>query len=298
MKTQSSVTERPAEAPTEASGWWWAALGVLCFSLTLPATRLAVPEFGAFPFSFGRDAVAGFLAAALLLIRRDRLPERRYWVGLGWVSLGVVFGFPLFTSLALRTVPASHGAVITGLLPAATAIAAVVFARERPKPAFWAVCALGVLAVLGFAATTGAGLLEPGDVYLLLAVSLAATGYAEGGRLAKELGGWRVISWALVFSLPVAVVALLLLPHPPQWPSAGAWLSFGYVSVISMFLAFFAWYKGLALGGVARADQVQLVQPVLTLLWSVLLLGEALDLKTAVAAAAVVGCALLSRLTR
>ena len=116
--------------------------------------------------------------------------------------------------------------------------------------------------------------------------------------LGTYLGGWRVISWALVFSLPVAVVALLLLPHPPQWPSAGAWLSFGYVSVISMFLAFFAWYKGLALGGVARADQVQLVQPVLTLLWSVLLLGEALDLKTAVAAAAVVGCALLSRLTR
>ena len=271
---------------------------MLCFSFTLPATRLAAPEFGGFTLGFGRDVVAGLLAAALLFARKESLPERRHWLGLGLVALGVVFGFPLFTSLALRTVPSSHGAVIVGLLPAATAIAAVLFARERPRPAFWLVCGLGVLAILGFALSSGAGQLGHGDLLMLIAVGLAAVGYAEGGRLSRELDGWRVISWALVFSLPLALVALLLSPHPAHLPSAVAWLGFGYVSVVSMFLGFFAWYRGLALGGVARAGQTQLMQPVLTVLWSVLFLGEQIDGKTVLAAAVVVACALLSRLTR
>lgn len=270
---------------------------MLCFSFTLPATRLAVPEFGGYTVGFGRAVIAALLALALLVARRERLPERRHWRGLGLVALGVVFGFPVMTSLALRTVPSSHGAVVVGLLPAATAVAAVLLTRERPRPVFWLVCALGVVAVVWFAATTGAGHLEVGDLYMLLAVLLAAVGYAEGGRLARELDGWRVVSWALVFSLPFALIATLLAPWPTHLPSPAAWLAFGYVSVVSMFLGFFAWYRGLALGGVARAGQVQLVQPVLTVVWSALLLGEGLDGRTVLAALLVVIIAALSRLT-
>jgi drug/metabolite transporter (DMT)-like permease len=292
-------TAQQAAVPhPDSAGWWWAALGMLCFSFTLPATRLAVPEFGSYIVGFGRSAVAGVLALTLLLILRERIPARRHWLGLGIVALGTVFGFSIFTSLALRTVPSSHGAVVVGLLPAATAIAAVLFARERPRPAFWAVCALGALAVLVFAVVQGAGKLSGGDVYLFLAVIFAATGYAEGGRLARELGGWRVVSWALVFSLPITLLATGLSPWPTAMPSASAWWAFGYVSCFSMFLGFFAWYRGLALGGVARAGQVQLLQPVLTVLWSVALLGEHLTLATVLAALLVVSCAFLSRLTR
>jgi drug/metabolite transporter (DMT)-like permease len=283
---------------TQTAGWWWAALGMLCFSFTLPATRLAVPEFGSYLVGFGRSALAGVLALALLLVLREKVPERRHWLGLLIVAAGTVFGFSIFTALALRTVPAAHGAVVVGLLPAMTAIAAVLLTRERPRPMFWVVCALGVLAVLVFAVVQGAGQLSAGDAYLLLAVIFAAAGYAEGGRLARELGGWRVVSWALAFSLPITALATLLSPWPAHLPSLTGWLAFGYVSVFSVFLGFFAWYKGLAMGGVARAGQVQLLQPVLTVVWSVLLLGEQIGVATVVASLLVVGTALLSRLTR
>ena len=302
MQSASRGTQDEAAAETrrrlEQVGWWWAALGMLIFSFTLPATRLAVPEFGGYTVGFGRAALAGLLALGVLLLRRERLPERRHWLGLGTVALGTVFGFSVFTSLALRTVPASHGAVVVGLLPAATAVTAVLLARERPRPAFWWVCGLGVLAVLAFAAVQGAGRLSGGDLLLFLAVIFAAAGYAQGGRLARELDGWRVVSWALVFSLPLTLLATWLSPWPAQLPSAPAWWGFLYVSLFSMYLGFFAWYRGLALGGVARAGQVQLLQPVCTLLWSVLLLGEHLNALTVLAALLVVGCALLSRLTR
>ncbi|WP_407572536.1 DMT family transporter [Deinococcus altitudinis] len=301
MKPLDNVTVLSGITPSHSSekvGWWWAALGVLCFSLTLPVTRLVVPEFGSLTTGFGRAVVAGLLATALLWLRRERLPERRHWVGLVLVTVGVVFGFPVFTSLALRTVPATHAAVVVGLLPAATAVAAVLLTRERPKLAFWLVCGLGLLAVLGFGVVIGAGHLGLGDLYLLLAVVFAALGYAEGGRLARTLDGWRVVSWALVLGLPVALVALLLSPLPAHLPSLPAWLGFAYISVFSMFLGFFAWYRGLALGGVARAGQVQLLQPVLSLGWAALLLGEHLTLPTLLAASVIVGCAALSRLTR
>jgi len=220
------------------------------------------------------DLVAGLLAVALLAARRERLPERRHWLGLTLVTVGVVFGFPVFTSLALKTVPATHAAVVVGLLPAASAVAAVLLARERPRPAFWLVCALGFLAVLGFGAVIGAGQLGLGDLYLLLAVLLGSLGYAEGGRLARTLDGWRVVSWALVLGLPAALSVLLLTPLPAHVPSLPAWLAFLYISVFSMFLGFFAWYRGLALGGVAHAGQAQLIQPALTLGWAALLLQQ------------------------
>lgn len=294
MQTTPSVTASNAQT----AGWWWAGLGMLCFSFTLPATRLAVPEFGSYLIGFGRSALAGVLALALLLLLKEKLPERRHWLGLGVVALGTVFGFSVFTALALRSVPSSHGAVVVGLLPAATAIAAVLLTRERPRAAFWLICGLGVVAVLVFAVVQGAGHISAGDLYLLLAVVFAAAGYAEGGRLAREMGGWRVVSWALAFSLPITLLATWLSPWPDQIPSVTAWAAFGYVSVFSVFLGFFAWYKGLALGGVAHAGQVQLLQPVLTVAWSALLLGEHIGVATVVAALFVVGIALLSRLTR
>lgn len=273
-------------------------MGVLLFSFTLPATRLAVPELGGSWIGFGRIVIAGSLALLVLVLRREKIPDPRHWKGLVLVALGVVFGFPVLTSFALQTVPSSHGAVVVGLLPAATAIFAVLMVREKPRPLFWGVSLLGVVAVLIFAVTTGAGHLQPGDLLMLLAVLMAAMGYAEGGRLAREMDGWRVVSWALTLSLPFAALILMFLPLPPHMPSLPAWMGFFYVSVISMFLGFFAWYRGLALGGVARAGQVQLVQPVLTVVWSALLLGEKLEPATLGAALLVVGCAALSRITR
>jgi drug/metabolite transporter (DMT)-like permease len=250
-------------------------VAVTAFSLSLPATRAAVPELGGTVVGLGRAVVAAALAAAVLLVRRERLPDRKYWLRLALVALGVVVGFPLLSAIALRDMPATHGAVLVGILPAATAVAAVLRARERPSPAFWLASAAGLVCVLIFATAQGAGRLTAGDGLILLAVAAGALGYAEGGALARELGGWRVICWALVLSLPVLVpaVAVALGAHLPQ-ASARAWLGFGYVSLVSMFLGFFAWYRAMALGGVARVGQLQLLQPLLTLCWSALLLGE------------------------
>lgn len=261
------------------------ALGVLCFSFTLPATRVAVPVFGGKVVGLGRALVAAILAGALLTVRHEPLPERRYWGRLALVAAGVVVGFPLFTSIALHHLTAVHSAVIVGMLPAATAVLSVLRGGERPSLGFWLASLFGLIAVLGFAAVQGAGRPQPADALVLIAVLLGALGYAEGGALARDIGGWRVISWALVLAAPflIPVVAFSLLQHPVR-PTSGAWLGFGYVAVGSMFLGFLPWYRALALGGVARISQLQLAQPILTLLWSALLLGEHLDLITILAA--------------
>ncbi len=264
-----------SERARTTEGLLLGALAVTAFSLSLPATRAAVTELGGTVVGLGRAVVAAGLAAALLAARRERLPERRHWPRLALVALGVVVGFPLLSAIALRDMPATHGAVLVGLLPGATAVAAVLRARERPSAAFWMASAAGLVCVLIFAMAQGAGRLTAGDGLVLLAVAAGALGYAEGGALARELGGWRVICWALVLALPVLVpvVALSVGAHVPQ-ASPRAWLGFGYVSLVSMFLGFFAWYRAMALGGVARVGQLQLLQPLLTLCWSALLLGE------------------------
>ena len=294
---------RPKESADEASvalGFGLGFVGVVAFSLTLPMTRLAVPALGGAFVGLGRAEVAALLALVVLLARRERVPARRHWAGLATVALGVVLGFPLLTSLALEHVPSVHGAVIVGLLPAATAVMAVVRGGERPGVGFWLACGAGVVAVLLFAAAQGAGRPQPADGLLLGAVLLGALGYAEGGRLSRELGGWRVICWALVLAAPLLVVPALLAATRVDWGDvgAGAWFGFAYVAAVSAFLGFFAWYQGLALGGIARVGQIQLVQPVLTLLWAALFLSEAVSLGTASAAALVVASAALSRWTR
>jgi drug/metabolite transporter (DMT)-like permease len=214
------------------------------------------------------------------------------------VVIGVVVGFPLFTALALRELTSAHGAVIVGLLPAATAALAVVRAGERPSRGFWAASGVGLVAVLAFAASQGAGI-EPADGLVLIAVALGALGYAEGGALSRELGGWQTICWALVLSMPlVAPFAVAAALAGDLSGGADAWLGFAYVSLVSMFLGFFAWYAGLARGGVAKIGQVQLAQPVLTLVWSAALLGEEVGAATVAAALLVLASVAATQRTR
>lgn len=274
-------------------------LGVLCFSFTLPATRAAVSLLGGTAVGLGRALVAALLAALLLLVRREPLPSRHHWFSLVVVAIGVVVGFPLCSSLALQSLPAAHGAVVVGLLPAATAVMAVLRTSERPSKTFWIACAVGVIAVVGFAVSQGAGHPQPGDLLLLAAVALGALGYAEGGRLAKEMGGWRVICWALVLSAPFLVFPVLFTFHlNTSAVNPLAWLGFVYVSVFSMFLGFFAWYRGLAVGGIARIGQIQLIQPVLTLGWAALLLGEHITPPTLIVSLFVIASVAVSQWTR
>lgn len=252
-------------------------LGVLAFSFTLPATRMSNPAFGGWTVASGRVVIAATVAAAILLIKKQPLlPPRREMRPMMLVILGVVIGFPVFTSLALETVGSSYGAIVTGLIPAATAGFSVLLAGERPRRSYWTALAMGLVAILSLPALQGDGRPQAGDVLLLAAVLVAGLGYAQGGTLARKYGGWRIICWALVMSLPCAlpVAGAAILLRPPHDVTGSSLVGLAYLSVISMCFAFFAWYEGLARGGVARIGRVQLLQPVLTLCWSVLLLGE------------------------
>jgi drug/metabolite transporter (DMT)-like permease len=269
------------------------ALGILGFSFSFPATRLAVAGLDPWLVAFGRATVAAVLAAAYLRATRAPRPTRAQARSLAIVALGVVVGFPLFSSLALEGETAAHGAVVIAFLPAATAVAAVLRAGERPSRRFWLASSAGLVAVLAFVAiSAGAELSGSGpraaDLFLLGATALCAMGYAEGGALSRGLGAANTICWALVIAAPVsATVAVTAAATTGLHAGATAWLGFAYVSVISMFLAFFAWYAGLARGGVAKVGQIQLAQPVLTLVWSALILGESVGPLTLLTALAV-----------
>jgi drug/metabolite transporter (DMT)-like permease len=274
-------------------------LGVLGFSFTLPATRVAVEDLDPTFIGLGRAAVAALPAAILLAIWRERPPDRATFARLALVALGVVFGFPLLSALALRSLTSAHSAVIVGLTPDATAVMAVVRAGERPSPRFWLASGAGLVAVLAFAAAQGAGAPSGADLLVLGAVGAAAGGYAEGAVLAREMGGTRVICWALVLSAPLTLpIALTAGIAGGLDAPADAWLGFAYVALVSMFLAFFAWYAALARGGVAQIGQVQLVQPLITLVWSAVLLGEHVGAATIVAALAVVASVLATQRAR
>jgi drug/metabolite transporter (DMT)-like permease len=271
-----------------------AIVGVLCFSLTVPATRAAVPEMGALFVGAGRSLVAGALAVTVLALRRERLPARADRIPLLLVALGVVFGFPLCSAIALRSVPAVHALVIMGLVPMATALFAVLRNGERPSLAFWVASSFGALAVFSFGFTQASLCVSAADGWLVAAVLSAAFGYGEGARLTRKLGGWRVISWALVLSLPLTLVLswVALVEHPlAAKVSWRALLGFGYVGAVSMYLAYFAWYRGLTRTSIARASQVQLAQPVLGLLWSWLLLGEHVNAAMLFTSGFVLACA-------
>ncbi|MDQ2683962.1 MAG: DMT family transporter [Chloroflexota bacterium] len=271
-------------------------IGVLAFSLSLPATREAVPAFGPIMLSLGRAEIAAVLAAIVLLVRREPFPGRRHLRSLFLIGAGVVVGFPVLTSYALKHVPSAHGAVVIALLPAATAVFGVLLARERPPRAFWGAVVVGMIAVLAFAVIQGAGRPQWEDALLLGAVVAAAIGYAEGGRLSREIGGWRVISWALIVSAPFLLPFVIADLPGRDWDAGfSEWLGLAYVSGVSMYAGFLAWYRGLALGGIARVGQIQLAQPVLTLFWSWLLLGESIGWEEIVAGLVIVGSVALTR---
>jgi drug/metabolite transporter (DMT)-like permease len=250
-----------------------ASLGVALFSFSLPATRLAVADLDPMFVSFGRAAVAALLSAIVLRALRSPVPRGAQWRSLAIIAFGVVIAFPLMTALALRHVDSSHGAVVIALLPAGTAVFAVLRAGEQPSRGFWLAAGGGLAAVLAFIASRGLASIAAADVELLGATVLCSLAYAEGGALSRTLGGPQTICWALVLSAPLTVPVAIAFA-PGGHVGTDAWLGFAYVSTISMFLAFFAWYAGLALGGVAKAGQTQLFQTPLTLALSAAVLGE------------------------
>jgi len=278
--TRTSPAPRTALSPDHL-GLLLGFLGVVIFSLSLPMTRVAVQELSPVFVTFGRVALAGLAAVPTLLVMRAPLPRRRDLLPLAAVVGGVVLGFPLFMAFAMRTTDASHGGVVMAVLPLFTAVAAARLGGERPRPTFWACAALGSAAVLAFALISSHVGLEAGYILLLVASACAALGYAAGAVMARTMPGLAVIAWALVLSLPVAaLVSWLDRPADPAAVTAWAWGAFVYVALASQFLGFLFWYKGLALGGIARVGQVQLLQTFLTLGFSAALLGERLDLLT------------------
>jgi drug/metabolite transporter (DMT)-like permease len=281
-------------------GTGWAAIGVLAFSFTFPATTFAERMFSPLLVGAGRSAIAALIAAVCLRSLRAPLPRREHWPGLIAVALGCGIGFGVLSALALHHTSSSHAAVVVGLLPAATASVAVIRGGERPGPLFWGASLLGTLAVTGYALSRGAGALHQTDLLLLASVLVAAVGYAEGGRIARDIPGWQVIAWgllvALPLSLPLTLVALLggQIGHPAIAPVLGL----AYVGTISTFIGFFAWYRGLAEAGVAKASQLQLAQPLLTIAWSIPLLGESIDATGLLTAAVVGACVLVTQKAR
>lgn len=272
-------------------GWGFGLLGILIFSGSLPATRVAVAGFAPLFLTAARAAIAAVLAALLLAALRQARPARADLLPLAVVALGVVVGFPLLTALALQHVTAAHSIVFIGLLPLATAFFAVVRGGERPKPAFWLFSGLGSAVVAGFALLGSGGGTLTGDLLMVGAVVLCGLGYAEGAALARRLGGWQVISWALLLAAPVmAAVALATLPASWSGITGPAWVGLGYVSVFSMLVGFVFWYRGLAAGGIAAVGQLQLLQPFFGLALAALVLGEPVAWTMIVAASLVVLC--------
>jgi drug/metabolite transporter (DMT)-like permease len=277
------------------------AIGVLCFSMTFPATTAAERAFGPVLVGVGRAVPAAVLGAGVLLARRQPLlPPRPILARMLIVAAPVGIGFGLLSALALRHVSSVHGAVLTGLIPAATAGIAVLRAGERPRASYWVALGLGLVVVVSFAVVQGGGTLRPADLILLAAIVVAGFGYTEGGVLAREYGGWRIICWALILALPasVPVTAWAAVTEPVGHVTAAAVAGLAWVSVISMLLGFFAWYQGLARGGVARVGRLQLAQPALTMVWAALLLGEHVSWLTGAAAAAVIAVTAVGRNAR
>jgi drug/metabolite transporter (DMT)-like permease len=274
-----------------AAGWINGFIGILIFSASLPATRAAVMDLDPMFVTFARASIAGVLAIGLLAAFREARPKREDLASLVIVALGVVVGFPLLTALALKHINSAHSVVFIGLLPLSTAIFGVIRGGERPRPAFWIFSCLGSALVAGFALTQNADVSLSGDALMLAAIIVCGLGYAEGAALSRKLGGWQVISWALVLSLPV-MAALMVAKLPSSFAGVGwpAWTGLAYISVFSMLIGFFFWYRGLALGGIAGVGQLQLLQPFFGLMLSAALLGEAVGWQMIAVTGAVVLC--------
>lgn len=276
---------------SSTQGWINGFIGVVIFSGSLPATRLAVMEFDPVFLTMIRATLAALLGLCLLGVFKEKRPTRQQWAPLVIVAIGVVIGFPLLTALALQYVTSAHSIVFIGLLPLATAVFGVLRGGERPRLVFWLFSILGSLLVMGYAVAQGLSAAPAGDVLMLLAVLVCGLGYAEGAKLSRSLGGWQVICWALVVSLPVvAPLSLVLAPATLSGISLPAWLSLGYVALFSMLIGFVFWYRGLAQGGIAAVGQLQLLQPFFGLALAAGLLHEQVSLGMVLVTVAVIGC--------
>ncbi|WP_030055742.1 MULTISPECIES: DMT family transporter [Streptomyces] len=301
MTAQDSAIRSEAVAPQQAptSGTALAALGVASFSLSFPATAWSLTGFGPWSSTGLRGVLAGVLAGLYLLASAAPLPKRRHWPGLLVVSAGCVLGFPLLTTLALRTSSTAHSAVVIGVLPLATAVVAAVWTGRRPSRAFWAAALAGASAVLVFTLLQSHGRPTVADLYLFVGLVVCAAGYAEGGRLSRDLPGAQVIAWAVVAALPaMALTSAVGLSTEPVRLGAKALVGLVYIAAVSQFGGFVLWYRGMAGIGVPRASQLQLAQPLLTLLWSVLLLGEDLPAAAPVTAVVVLVCIAVTQRAR
>ncbi|MET8168301.1 DMT family transporter [Streptomyces sp. NPDC005329] len=327
MKTESSATDRRAiavNAPVDAQpgtraeppadaradrlagapqasgfGTLLAALGVVAFSLTFPATAWGLEGFGPWSLVAVRSVLAALIAGGCLLALRVPPPARQHWAGLAVVAAGVVVGFPLLTTLALRTSTTAHAAVVVGLLPLTTASLSALRMGTRPSRTFWAAALAGAAAVVAFTVQQSGGALTTADLYLFGALLVCAAGYIEGGRLARVMPGWQVIGWALVCCLPLTVPgAALALTHEPARLTAHSVAGLLWVAAGSQFLGLVVWYRGMAIIGIPKASQLQLAQPLLTLVWSVLLLGEHFTPAAPLTAAAVLVCVAVTQRAR
>ncbi|MGJ5130872.1 DMT family transporter [Bradyrhizobium oligotrophicum] len=277
-------------------GWGNGIIGMAIFSGSLPATRVALEGFSPLFLTGARATLAALLGALCLMLLRQPLPGRRDLVSLAVVSLGVVIGFPLLTALALQHITSAHAIVFVGLLPLSTALFGVLRGGERPRPLFWLFAALGAAAVSGFALSRDGVAAPIGDLAMIAAIVVCGLGYAEGAMLTRRLGGWQVISWALLLSAPLMLsMAVLTLPGASHDITAAAWLGLAYVSVFSMFVGFAFWYRGLARGGTATVGQLQLLQPFLGLGFASLLLHEPVSATMIAAAGIVVLCVAMAR---
>lgn len=289
MERVSNLNTQPRENTT--SGWLNGLIGVVIFSGSLPATRVAVLEFDPVFLTVARATIAGVLALCMLWLFKEKRPARSQLLPLVIVAMGVVVGFPLLTALALQYVTSAHSIVFVGLLPLATAVFGVVRGGERPRPVFWFFSILGSLLVVGFAASQGLTASPEGDLLMLAAILACGLGYAEGATLSRTLGGWQVICWALVLSLPVmALLSFWLTPVSFSGISMPAWFSLGYVSLFSMLIGFVFWYRGLAQGGIAAVGQLQLLQPFFGLALAATLLHEQVSIGMLAVTVAVILC--------
>lgn len=282
-----------------SSGTLLAALGVVAFSLTFPATAWGLEGFGPWSLIAVRSILAAVIAGGCLLVLRVAFPERRHWTGLAVVGAGVVLGFPLLTTLALQTSTTAHAAVVVGLLPLTTALFSALRIGTRPSRTFWLAALAGAAAVIAFTVQQSGGALTSADAYLFAALLVCAAGYTEGGRLARVMPGWHVIGWALVLCLPLTVpMAALALSFEPVHLTAHSVAGLLWVAAGSQFLGLVVWYRGMAAIGIPKASQLQLAQPLLTLVWSVLLLGEHLTVAAPLTAAAVLVCIAVTQRAR
>ncbi len=280
----------------ETKGMLLGLCGVIAFSLTLPFTRAIIHVFDPLFIASGRVILATLAAIAWLKFTQSPIPNKSQWKKIIVVASGITFGFPIFTSIAMKSLPASHGGVVLGLLPMATAIFGALIYHERPSIAFWATCLIGSALVVVYSLLQGGGHLQQADIALLIAVVSVSISYAVGATLSRELGGLQVVSWALVISSPILlVVAIATSPIEFATIKFTHWLSLIYLALVSQWLSFLFWYKGLAIGGIARVSQIQLLQPFITIFASVVIVGEWLDTRTILFASLVVVVVALGR---